>query len=116
MAYLEDRSDNIANCDHHGFGPVYDVELAMMRDGTMRGLKIDVVDDYGAYIQLGVGHHGNAPGPGGRAVHHRQRALPGPGGADQQEPAGRSTGASGSEVNNWMLEQMVRTRPRANSA
>jgi CO/xanthine dehydrogenase Mo-binding subunit len=92
VAYLEDRSDNIANCDHHGSDRVYDVELAMMRDGTMRGLKIDVVDDYGAYIQFGVGHHGNALGPGGRAVHHRQRALPGPGGADQQEPAGRLPG------------------------
>ena len=31
-----------------------------MRDGTMRGIKIDIVDDYGAYIQFGVGHHGNA--------------------------------------------------------
>ena len=59
-AYLEDRSDNIANCDHHGSDRVYDVELAMMRDGTMRGLKINVVDDYGAYMQFGVGHHGNA--------------------------------------------------------
>ena len=31
----------------------------MMRDGTMRSLRIDVVDDYGA-IQFGVGHHGGA--------------------------------------------------------
>ena len=26
----------------------------------MRSIKIDIVDDYGAYIQFGVGHHGNA--------------------------------------------------------
>ena len=26
--YLEDRVDNISNCDHHGSDRVYDVELA----------------------------------------------------------------------------------------
>ena len=31
-----------------------------VRDGTMRSIKIDTVEDYGAYIQFGVGHHGNA--------------------------------------------------------
>ena len=92
VAYLEDRTDNIANCDHHGSDRVYDVELAMMRDGTMRGIKIDVVDDYGAYIQFGVGPSRQRPGPGHRPVHDPQRAVPGAGGADQQEPAGRLPG------------------------
>ena len=92
VAYLEDRTDNISNCDHHGSDRVYEVELAMMRDGTMRGIKIDVVDDYGAYIQFGVGPPRQRPGPGHRPVHDRQRAVPGAGGADQQEPAGRLPG------------------------
>ncbi len=106
VAYLEDRSDNIANCDHHGSDRVYDVELAMMRDGTMRGLKIDVVDDYGAYIQFGVGHHGNAlaqvVGPYTiGSVRYRVRAA-----LTNKNQQGAYRGF-GSEVNNWMLEQMV---------
>ena len=30
---LEDRVDNISNCDHHGSDRVYDVQLALMREG-----------------------------------------------------------------------------------
>ena len=92
VQYLEDRVDNISNCDHHGSDRVYDVELAVMRDGTMRGIDIDTVDDYGAYIQFGVGPPRQRAGPGRRPVHDRQRAVPGAGGADQQEPAGRLPG------------------------
>ena len=76
MIYLEDRVDNISNCDHHGSDRVYDVELALMRDGTMRSLKIDTVDDYGAYIQFGVGHHGNALAQVTGPVHDQQRPVP----------------------------------------
>jgi CO/xanthine dehydrogenase Mo-binding subunit len=106
VAYLEDRSDNIANCDHHGSDRVYDVELAMMRDGTMRGIKIDVIDDYGAYIQFGVGHHGNAlaqvVGPYTiGSVRYRVRAA-----LTNKNQQGAYRGF-GSEVNNWMLEQIV---------
>ncbi len=106
VRYLEDRVDNIANCDHHGCDRVYDVQLAMMRDGTMRGIKIDTVDDYGAYIQFGVGHHGNAlaqvVGPYTMtSVEYRVRAV-----LTNKNQQGAYRGF-GSEVNNWMLEQMV---------
>jgi CO/xanthine dehydrogenase Mo-binding subunit len=106
VAYLEDRTDNISNCDHHGSDRIYEVELAMMRDGTMRGIKIDVVDDYGAYIQFGVGHHGNAlaqvTGPYTiPSVRYRVRAA-----LTNKNQQGAYRGF-GSEVNNWMLEQMV---------
>jgi hypothetical protein len=91
VQFLEDRVDNISNCDHHGSDRVYDVRLAVMRDGTLRGIDIDVIEDYGAYIQFGVGHHGNAlaqvVGPYTMSsVRYRVR------GADQQEPAGRLPG------------------------
>jgi CO/xanthine dehydrogenase Mo-binding subunit len=106
VVYLEDRVDNISNCDHHGSDRVYQVELAMMRDGTMRGIKIDTVDDYGAYIQFGVGHHGNAlaqvVGPYQiGSVRYRVRAA-----LTNKNQQGAYRGF-GSEVNNWMLEQMV---------
>ena len=106
VMYLEDRVDNISNCDHHGSDRVYDVQLALMRDGTMRGIKIDTVDDYGAYIQFGVGHHGNAlaqvVGPYRIAsVEYRVRAA-----LTNKNQQGAYRGF-GSEVNNWMLEQIV---------
>ncbi len=111
VAYLENRVDNISNCDHHGSNRVYDVELAVMRDGTMRGIKIDVVDDYGAYIQFGVGHHGNAlaqvTGPYTiGSVRYRVRAA-----LTNKNQQGAYRGF-GSEVNNWMLEQMVELAAR----
>ncbi|MGE0296163.1 xanthine dehydrogenase family protein molybdopterin-binding subunit [Pseudonocardia sp.] len=106
VQYLEDRVDNMANCDHHGSDRVYDVRLAVMRDGTIRGIDIDTVDDYGAYIQFGVGHHGNAlaqvVGPYTlSSVRYRVRAV-----LTNKNQQGAYRGF-GSEVNNWMLEQMV---------
>jgi CO/xanthine dehydrogenase Mo-binding subunit len=106
VAYIEDRVDNISNCDHHGSDRLYDVELAVMRDGTMRSIKIDTIDDYGAYIQFGVGHHGNAlaqvTGPYTiGSVRYRVRAA-----LTNKNQQGAYRGF-GSEVNNWMLEQMV---------
>ena len=106
VMYLEDRVDNISNCDHHGSDRHYDVSSAVMRDGTMRGIDIDTVDDYGAYIQFGVGHHGNAlaqvVGPYRiDSVAYRVRAA-----LTNKNQQGAYRGF-GSEVNNWMLEQMV---------
>jgi CO/xanthine dehydrogenase Mo-binding subunit len=59
VKYIEDRIDNITACDNHGCDRIYDVELAI-KDGLMTGIKCRVIDDYGAYFQFGVGHHGNA--------------------------------------------------------
>ncbi|MHA6782010.1 xanthine dehydrogenase family protein molybdopterin-binding subunit [Pseudonocardia saturnea] len=106
VQYLEDRVDNMSNCDHHGSDRVYEVRLAMMRDGTIRGIDIDTVEDYGAYIQFGVGHHGNAlaqvVGPYAMtSVRYRVRAA-----LTNKNQQGAYRGF-GSEVNNWMLEQMV---------
>ncbi|XVQ06899.1 xanthine dehydrogenase family protein molybdopterin-binding subunit [Spirillospora sp. CA-255316] len=106
VIYLEDRFENISNCDHHGSDRIYNVQLAVMRDGTMRGLKVDCIDDYGAYIQFGVGHHGNAlaqvVGPYRiSSVRYRARAV-----ITNKNQQGAYRGF-GSEVNNWMLEQMV---------
>ncbi len=106
VSYIEDRVDNISNADHHGSDRVYDVELAVMRDGTMRGIKIDTIDDYGAYMQFGVGHHGNAlaqvVGPYRiGSVRYQVRAV-----LTNKNQQGAYRGF-GSEVNNWALEMMV---------
>jgi carbon-monoxide dehydrogenase large subunit len=106
VKYVEDRIDNLANCDHHGSDRVYDVELALTRDGIMTSLRIKTVDDYGAYIQFGVGHHGNAlaqvTGPYRiKSVEYGVTAV-----LTNKCQQGAYRGF-GSEVNNWMLERMV---------
>jgi carbon-monoxide dehydrogenase large subunit len=106
VKYLEDRVDNISNCDHHGSDRVYDVELALSREGLMKSLRVRSLDDYGAYIQFGVGHHGNAlaqvTGPYRiTSVEYTVTAV-----MTNKCQQGAYRGF-GSEVNNWMLERMV---------
>ena len=60
VKYVEDRIDNITACDNHGSDRIYDAELALDADRRMTGLRCKVIDDYGAYFQFGIGHHGNA--------------------------------------------------------
>jgi CO/xanthine dehydrogenase Mo-binding subunit len=60
VKYIEDRIDNIMSCDNHGSDRIYDAELAIDADNRMIGLRCNVIDDYGAYFQFGIGHHGNA--------------------------------------------------------
>lgn len=60
VKYIEDRIDNITACDNHGSERWYEAELALDGDNNMIGLRCKCIDDYGAYFQFGVGHHGNA--------------------------------------------------------
>jgi len=103
---VEDRVDNMSNSDHHGSDRIYDIELAAMRDGTLRTFRLKVVDDYGAYIQFGTGTHGNSlaqvvgPYRIGSVQYQVQAVLTN----KCQQGAYRGFG---SEVTNWMLERMV---------
>lgn len=106
VQYMEDRHDALANNDHQGSDRIYYVELAVKSDGTMLGLRLRTIEDYGAYIQFGVGHHGNAlaqvTGPYRiGAVEYDLKAV-----LTNKNQQGAYRGF-GSEVNNWMLERMV---------
>ena len=113
VKYVEDRLDNLSCCDHHGSERSYDVELAVDADGLFTGLRLDVVDDYGAYIQFGLGTHGNAmaqvvgpvPDPG-----HR---VPGAGRLHEQMPAGRLPGI---RLRGAQLRARAHRRPRGTGA
>ena len=48
IKWIETRSENMVAMTH-GRGQVQDVALAARQDGTITGLKVDVVDDAGAY-------------------------------------------------------------------
>ncbi|WP_139006999.1 xanthine dehydrogenase family protein molybdopterin-binding subunit [Arthrobacter crystallopoietes] len=106
VAYIEDRLDHTMNSDHHASDRYYDAKLALKSDGTLVGLDIDVVDDYGAYLQFGVGTHGNAlsqsvgPYRIGALRYHLRAVLTN----KCQQGAYRGFG---SEVQNWVLERLV---------
>ena len=106
VKYVEDRVDNMMACDNHGSDRIYDAEIAIDSSNHMTALRYRVVDDYGAYLQYGLGTHGNGfsqtVGP------YRIRAV----GAEIiavltnkcQQGACRGFG---SEVTNFMIERMV---------
>ena len=60
VKFIEDRVDNTTSCDNHGSDRIYYAKLALKNDGTLLSLKTKIIDDYGAYLQFGVGQHGNA--------------------------------------------------------
>lgn len=49
VKFIEDRPENMHGGDFHGPDRVFDVELAYTEDGTFTNIRIDVIDDEGAY-------------------------------------------------------------------
>ena len=106
VSYVEDRLDHIMNSDHHGSDRYYEARMGFTVEGMITGLDIDVIDDYGAYMQFGVGTHGNAfsqcVGPYRfRDVRYRLRAA-----LTNKCQQGAYRGF-GSEVHNWVLERLI---------
>ncbi len=106
VKFIEDRITHIASNDHCGSDRWYDAELAFDDDGTLRALRIDCVDDYGAYLQFGTGTHGNGLSQivGPYRIQDVQYALHAVLTNKNQQGAYRGFGA---EVSNWMLERLV---------
>ena len=106
VKYVEDRIDNMSNCDHHGSDRIYYCDLALTRDGEMKSIRIRTIEDYGAYMHFGVGHHGNALAQvtGPYRIGSVQYDLKAVVTNKCQQGAYRGFG---SEVNNWMIERMV---------
>lgn len=106
VKYLEDRLDNMMSSDNHGSDRIYDLELGLKRDGTMLAFGMRVIDDYGAYLQFGVGHHGNAAAQltGPYRINSAQIDLTAVFTNKCQQGAYRGFG---SEVNNFVLERIV---------
>lgn len=106
VKYIEDRTAHFLNSDSHGSDRLYDAELALDRDGRMKSLRFTVYDDYGAYLQFGVGTHGNAmaqvTGPY-RINSFGMRVVAVLTNKCQQGPYR----GFGSEVTNWVMERMA---------
>lgn len=107
VKFVEDRVDNITSCDNHGCDRYYrPAELALDEDGTMRALRIDVLDDYGAYFQFEVGHHGNAMAQvtGPYTIESIDYSVTAVATNKCQQGAYRGFG---SEVQNFVLERLI---------
>lgn len=106
VKYIEDRLEHFTNSDSHGSDRLYDAELAVAEDGTFKSLRFTVLDDYGAYLQFGVGTHGNAmaqvTGPY-QIGSFGMRVIAVLTNKTQQGPYR----GFGSEVTNWVMERMV---------
>ncbi|MDT0406714.1 MULTISPECIES: xanthine dehydrogenase family protein molybdopterin-binding subunit [Streptomyces] len=51
VKWTESRSEGYL-ATHHGRGMIQDIEIAADRDGRLRGLKVDLLADMGAYLML----------------------------------------------------------------
>ena len=105
VKYIEDRIDHMLSSDQHGPDRAFECSAAV-KDGKITSLKIKTVDDYGAFFQFGVGHHGNAlsqltgPYDIGSVRYDVTAVLTN----KCQQGAYRGFGA---EVSNFMIERLV---------
>lgn len=53
VRFIEDRTENMVAGDAHGPDRIFDIALAVMNDGEIRALDIDMIDDVGAYVGRG---------------------------------------------------------------
>ena len=51
VKYTESRSDSLVSA-HHGRDQIQDITISANRDGTVTGLKVDLLADMGAYLGL----------------------------------------------------------------
>jgi CO/xanthine dehydrogenase Mo-binding subunit len=111
VKFLEDRVDSLTACDSHASDRIYQAELAVTGDGRFLSLRIDVVDDYGAYFQFGQTSHGNylSQVTGPYTIGSVEVTLKAVLTNKCQQMVYRG---AGSEVNNWVLETLVDTAAR----
>ncbi len=51
IKWTETRSEHMVGT-HHGRDQIQDIEMAVMNDGTLVGMKVDLLADMGAYLQI----------------------------------------------------------------
>jgi CO/xanthine dehydrogenase Mo-binding subunit len=106
VKYMEDRLEHLLNGNQHGSDRRYEAEMALDGDGLMLALRFKIVDDYGAYMQMGLGSHGNALAQATGAyriagLHYEVTAV-----ATNKTQQGPYRGFGG-EVGNFVLERLV---------
>jgi len=104
--YIDDRLEHVQAADNTACDRYYDCELAVRKDGTFVSLTIDVVDDQGAYFNMGPTSHGNAMAtPTGpyriRSLRYKVKAV-------LTNKVGQAVfRGAGAEPGNFILERLV---------
>jgi CO/xanthine dehydrogenase Mo-binding subunit len=106
VKFMEDRADNLLANGSQAPDRRYDAALALDADGRFLSLRLNVVDDYGAYFVFAVAGNTNAmaQSTGPYTIGSCETAVTAV--LTNKNQQGVFRGA-GSEVNNWVLERLV---------
>jgi CO/xanthine dehydrogenase Mo-binding subunit len=106
VKFMEDRIDNLAANDSQAPDRIYDAELGVTNDGKFLSLRLQTIDDYGAYFVFAITGNTNMmsqiSGPYTiSSVETGIKAV-----LTNKNQQGVFRGA-GSDVGNWVLERLV---------
>jgi CO/xanthine dehydrogenase Mo-binding subunit len=106
VKFMEDRIDNLTANDSQAPDRIYDAELAVTNDGKFLSLRLNTIDDYGAYFVFAITGNTNmmsqisGPYTIGSVETGIKAVL------TNKNQQGVFRGA-GSDVGNWVLERLV---------
>src|SRR5438270_19184 len=106
VKFMEDRIDNLAANDAQAADRIYDAELAVTKEGKFLSLRLQAIDDYGAYFVFAITGNTNmmsqisGPYTIGSLENGIKAVL------TNKNQQGVFRGA-GSDVGNWVLERLV---------
>jgi len=106
VKYMEDRADNLMANDSQGPERVYDAELALTDEGEFLSVRLNVVDDYGAYFMFAITGNTNmmAQITGPYIIGSCETGIKAVLTNKNQQTVMRG---AGSDVGNWVLERLV---------
>jgi CO/xanthine dehydrogenase Mo-binding subunit len=106
VKFMEDRMDNLMANDSQAPDRIYDAKLAVTNDGKFLSLKLDTIDDYGAYFMFAITGNTNkmAQITGPYTINSVEIDIKAVLTNKNQQTVLRG---AGSDVSNWVLERLV---------
>jgi CO/xanthine dehydrogenase Mo-binding subunit len=106
VKFMEDRIDNLLANDSQGPDRFYDAELALTKEGKFLSLRLNAVDDYGAYFIFAITGNTNMLSQitGPYTIRSAQSGVKAVLTNKNQQTVIRG---AGSDVSNWVLERLV---------
>ncbi len=106
VKFMEDRIDNLSANDSQGPDRIYDAQLAMTKEGKFLSLRLNTIDDYGAYFIFAITGNTNllAQITGPYTIGSVESGVKAVLTNKNQQTVFRG---AGSDVGNWVLERLV---------
>lgn len=106
VKFMEDRIDNLTANDSQAPDRIYDAELAVTNEGKFLSLRLNTVDDYGAYFLFAITGNTNmmAQISGPYTIGSVETGIKAVLTNKNQQTVLRG---AGSDVGNWVLERLV---------